>query len=97
MQNTIVLISQMRRNGEPKAFADASAMHPQINARNHRSLPHLENVGGGSPVTRIEDGHVMFVVADVVIDDAVAGVNALSVAVALLLDDLFEATTIITT
>ena len=48
-------------------------------------------------VTGVENGHVMFVVSDVMIDDAITSMNPLKVAVTFLLDRLFKSTAIITT
>ena len=64
-------------------------MHSQVDALNHRSLANFKDVWSCARVTRVEDGHVMFVVSDVMINDAITSMNPLEVAVAFPLDRLF--------
>ena len=72
-------------------------MHSQVDALNHRSLANFKDVRSCAMVTGVENGHVMFVVSDVMIDDAITSMNPLQVAVTFLLDRLFQSTAIITT
>lgn len=87
----------MRRNGKPKSFSNADAMHAQVNPGNHRFLAHFKYVRRRALITRVEDGHVVLVVTDIMINDAIARVDALAVAIALFLNRFLEAAAIITT
>ena len=86
----------MRRDGQTESFADASSMHSQVHALNHRPFAHLKDVRRGSAVARVKDGHVVLVVADVVINDSITGMDAFPVTIAFLDNRLLKTTTIIT-
>ena len=86
----------MRWNCEPEPLADAGPMHSQVHALNHHPFAHLENVRRGPSVTRVKHGHVVLVVADVVINDTITGMDAFPVTIAFLDNRLLKTTTIIT-
>ena len=85
----------MRWNGEPEPLADAGGVEAEVDALNDGPLAHLEDVRVGSLVARVEDGHVVFVVADVVIDDAIGGVDAFTITVARFLNRFFQASAVV--
>ena len=71
------------------------SVEAEVDALNDGPLAHLEDVRVGSLKARVEDGHVVLVVADVVIDDAIAGVDAFTIAVARFLDRFFQASAVV--